>query len=351
MKKRPIILGVVIALLFVIVVVKHGPGLWSRLSPPPEPARADATGSTPTPSDQPAGDAFVRVQRPGSVDLAAEYDLAGLTIPKERIHTLLQRDAIPALTNPSTTPIARADALPPTARILYAEIAGQTLGVPLVVLDRHEVVNASLADQPIALTYCPLCDSATAFHREVTPKNGAPIVLEFGVSGALYNSNVLLYDRTHRGLWSQLAMAAVSGPLAGTQLDMLPARITTVEQLARTHPDAQLVLPLGRFDGQSPYASYFNSPNLMVPVHHFGSALPAKTLGIGIAIERQAWFVPAGAITPGYVLQTPAGPVHLSRVENALRVDAAPASARTAQTFYYAWSAFYPETIVVESTD
>ena len=348
MPKRAIILSVLLVGLAGLVLVKHGPGLWGLATATP---RAEDAPGQDFNLGRPAGEGFSQVRRHGSVDLAQAYDLSGLTLPEGDIHTLLPSDAIPALTDPATAPLDQAQELGDSDRVVYAQIDGQTLAVPLAILDYHEVVNATLAGQPIALTYCPLCDSATVFSRRVTPEGGPPIVLEFGVSGALYNSNVLFFDRTHNGLWSQLAMQAVSGPLAGTPLEMLPARLTTVQQLRQTHPDARIVTTdtgHHRPYDHSPYGRYFDDPVLMVPVREFGDALPAKTLGIGVALDGQAWFVPAEAVNPDYHLDTPDGPVVITRDGNALAVETAPPGVHSAQTFYYAWSAFYPHTRVIQ---
>jgi len=312
---------------------------------------------------QPDADGFKRVLRPGSVDIEKEYNLAGLTTPKEQIHTLLPRDAIPALTNPKTEPADKAAWLPDDARIIEIVVGVDVLGVPLRVLDWHEIVNTTVGGQPIAATYCPLCDSATVFSRRVTPKHSAGkgsgndpalVVLEFGVSGALYNSNVLMYDKRDKGLWSQLGMHALSGPLAGTALEMLPVEVVSFAAFKKAHPGAKIVSKdtgHNRDYTQSPYESYFKNENLMVPVAGVGDALPRKTLGVGIAFGEgdtaRAWFVPVGAIGDARTIDTPAGAVVLTKSEAGVAVTSAPKGVRTAQTFYYSWSAFYPKTEVV----
>lgn len=331
---------------------------------------AESTGrsrpsGTAEPDAQP-GD-FTRVQRPGSVNLEQEYDLSGLTIPLEQIHTLLPRDAIPALTDPKTESVDQVDWLPDDARIIEIVVGDDVLGVPLRVLDWHEIVNTSVGGEPIAATYCPLCDSAAVFSRRITPRAGqdktadgsstrpSPVVLEFGVSGALYNSNVLMYDRKDKGLWSQLGMQAVSGPLAGTSLEVLPVRVIPLAEFRLAHPGAKIVsrdTGYQRNYAQSPYDWYFRDENLLVPVAGVGNTLPRKTLGVGIAVGEgdaaRAWFIPMDVIGDGYSLSTPEGAVVLSRSPAGVAVTQAPRNARTAQTFYYAWSAFYPRTIVVQ---
>lgn len=331
--------------------------------PAPTPGSGSRPSGAPTPRAQPDG--FTRVQRPGSVAIDKEYNLAGLTIPKEQIHTLLPRDAIPALTDPQTQKSEEAAWLPDDARVIAVVVGTDVLGVPLRVLDWHEIVNTTVGGEPIAATYCPLCDSATVFSRRVTPKAGddvgsgsrpSPVVLEFGVSGALYNSNVLMYDKKDKGLWSQLGMHAVSGPLAGTALEVLPVEVVSFAAFKKAHPGAKIV---GKDTGherdysRSPYESYFKDETLMVPVAAVGDVLPRKTLGVGIAIGEgegaKAWFVPVDAIGNGRTIDTPAGKVLLAKSGAGVAVTQAPKGVRTAQTFYYSWSAFYPKTTVVQA--
>lgn len=317
-------------------------------------AQTTRPASTSAPS---AGEEFHQVRRKGSVEIEKEYDLSGLAIPRDQIHTLLPRDAIPALADPKTEPADRATWLPGDARIIEVKVGDDILGVPLRVLDWHEVVNATVGGQPIAATYCPLCDSATVFSRKVSV-GGVDTVLEFGVSGALYNSNVLMYDRKDKGLWSQLGMRAVSGPLTGTSLDMLPVQVTSFAAFKKSHPAAKIVSKETGHDrdySRSPYESYFKNEGLMVPVANVGDALPRKTLGVGIAIgdarSAWAWFIPVDAIGDARTIDTPVGKLLLSRSEAGVSVVQAPPGARTAQTFYYSWSAFYPQTKIVLPSD
>lgn len=325
-------------------VVGIGSDSGSRL------VRTSAQPERPVPADE-----FQQVRRPGSVDLEAEYDLSKLEIPKDEIHTLLPRDAIPALTDPKRQDSSDAGWLPSDARIVVVRVNDEVLGVPLAVLDWHEIVNTTVGGEPVAATYCPLCDSATVFNRRVgLPAEGKAgsesVVLEFGVSGALYNSNVLMYDRRDKGLWSQLGMHAVSGPLAGTALDTFPVEIISFAQFKSAHPKAQIVsneTGHQRNYGQSPYESYFARDGLMVPVKGVGEALSRKTLGVGIATDDLAWFLPEDICQGGYTLAIPAGDVRLAADKAGVRVVSAPEGVRTAQTFYYSWSAFYPHSEIV----
>lgn len=290
------------------------------------------------------------VRRPGSVDIENEYDLDDLRIPKDEIQTLLPRDAIPALTDPKTERAGEIDWLVPQDRVVLVEVDGEVLGAPFRVLDWHEVINTTLGGEPIAVTYCPLCDSASVFSRKVD-RDGEPDVLEFGVSGALYNSNVLMYDRTDKGLWSQVGMRAVSGPMAGSHLAHLPVRVVPWERFVREHPDAPVVSKeTGHerpYETRAPYESYFaDADRLLVPVKGIGDALPRKTLGVGIVVGEEALFVSEDAIGDGRTVEVGGAKIELARSEAGVEVLSAPDNARTVQTFYYSWSAFFPETRV-----
>jgi hypothetical protein len=309
------------------------------------------------PETQTEKNAFQQVNRPGSVDLASEYDLAGLTIPQGEIHTLLPRDAIPSLTDPALIPLADAGYLTDEDRIIDVTIGDESVAVPLKILNFHEVANMTVGGQPIAATYCPLCDSVTLVNRTVKVKPTDPmedaheVVLEFGVSGALYNSNVLMYDRQHKGLWSQLGLKAVSGPMAGTQLELLPVKIIPWSQYQSDHPDGMVIsIDTGHdrpYDG-NPYQQYFDDQDyIMVPIGAHGDELPKKTLGLGIKVGEQSFFVPASEIGVRFVVETDMGKVIAVSTKAGVQVVSAPTEAQTVQSFYYSFTAFHPQTVVV----
>jgi len=297
-------------------------------------------------------EAFQQVVRREGVDLGREYDVSGLTIPAAEIHRLLPRDAIPALTDPKTETARASNWLRPNSRLILVELGEQKLAVPIQILDSHEIVNATIDGQGVAITYCPLCDSAVVFSRTVATQEGDEIELEFGVSGALFNSNVLMYDRTHRGLWSQLGMKAVSGPLVGTPLTSLPFQMVAYGDFVKQHPDAPIVSSdtgHPRNYQNSPYQQYFAKDDLMVPVRSYGKKLKRKTLGLGIKAGEQSWFVPVDQIAGNCQLTTPAGIVKFSRTEAGIVVSELPTDVMAAQSFYYSWSAFFPNCVIVNA--
>ncbi len=330
-------------------------GAGSTAGAEPGHAGKQPTGAKPgkTLADGADAGGFKLQRRPGSVDLKKEYDLSNPQIPIDEIHTLLPRDAIPALVNPKLESAEAADWLGDDARVIVVEAGGEAVAVPLVILNWHEVANLTVGGEPVAATYCPLCDSATVFSRRLKKKDGKTETLEFGVSGALYNSNVLMYDRTDKGLWSQVLMKAVTGPNAGRSLEMNPIRVVSFGSFKSSHPDGRVV---SRDTGYArdydpkhqPYAWYFKTDKTLVDVRGVGGAMAKKTLGVGIEADGKAWFVPQSRLEAGPVtVKTPLGDVVVSWTDAGVSVDKAPEGVHTAQSFYFDWSAFYPHTEIL----
>ena len=138
--------------------------------------------------------------------------------------------------------------------MLSLTVAGETRGYPIRILMWHEIVNDTVAGRPVAVTYCPLCNSGVAFDRMVAGQETT-----FGVSGKLYADNLVMYDRRTESLWPQLTGTASVGTLTGTQLDSIPMGVVGWSAFRAEHPDA-LVLNadtgFSRDYGRNPYTNY-----------------------------------------------------------------------------------------------
>ena len=99
--------------------------------------------------------------------------------------------------------------------VIRISIKGIAHAYPIRILNYHEIVNNVIGGTSVVITYCPLCGSGTAFEAAINGRS-----YEFGVSGLLYNSDVLMYDRQTNSLWSQLMVQAVAGPMKGTRLQV-----------------------------------------------------------------------------------------------------------------------------------
>lgn len=188
------------------------------------------------------------------------------------------KDGIPALVDPPVRTAAelaeararsrRGKYLVDADRVIGVALGGQARAYPLRLLVWHEVANDTLGGRPIAVTYNPLCDSAVVFDRRVGGET-----LTFGVSGLLFNSNLLMFDRrpaaVAESLWSQLLLAAVTGPAAGARLEALPFDLTSWGEWRAARPDTTVAVPApgkGSKYKREPYVSYFGNDNLRFPV-------------------------------------------------------------------------------------
>ena len=122
----------------------------------------------------------------------------------------------------------------------------------------HEIVNDTVAGVPVAVTYCPLCNSGVTFLREVGDRT-----LSFGTSGMLYADNLVMYDRQTESLWPQLTGQASIGVLTGTKLTAIPMGTVAWNEFRETHPTALVLSKETGFDrpyGSNPYVGY-DDPN------------------------------------------------------------------------------------------
>ncbi len=277
----------------------------------------------------------------------AEFDLSNLQIPEEQILPGgPPKDGIPALTEPEMVPAAEAAFLDDGALVAGVTQDGDARAFPIAVLNHHEIVNTEVGGRPVAVVYCPLCDSVSVIDRRVGDET-----LEFGVSGLLYNSNVLMYDRTHDGLWSQILLKAVSGPHAGEVLVHLPWEYTTFGEWREKYPESTVMT----FDtghprnyNVNPYARYFEHDDLMFDVAFEDDRLEKKAPVVGVAHGggHIAYPVAAVASAPNGRLETriDGEPLVLEARANGVAVTEAPDDAQTIHTFWFAWAATHPNT-------
>jgi hypothetical protein len=279
-----------------------------------------------------------------------QFDLTNLTIPQD--HLLRggpPKDGIPALTDPKTVRASRADFLQPDDRIVAVTMNEESRAYPIRMLNWHEIVNDTLGGQAIAVVYCPLCDSVTVVDREIEGDT-----LEFGVSGMLYQSNVLMYDRQHDALWSQIMLEAISGPFAGQSLRHYPGwAITTFDQWKREHPNGTVVtFETGhqRNYDRNPYHDYMVSEQLYFPVKHDDDRLAQKDRVIGVRYRDIVRAYPVHAVhhaPDGRLIDDIAGSELIIEADSDTGHTAivqAPAGAQTIHTFWFSWAATHPET-------
>lgn len=142
------------------------------------------------------------------------------------------RDCIPSIDRPEfETPTEASGWLKPNDLVVSVTHNGVTKAYPVKILNWHEIVNDDFNGEPLAVTFCPLCNSALVFRRPIVDGK----ILEFGVSGRLYKSDLVMYDRQTASFWSQIEGRAIVGPLAGTRLEYVPTEMILWQKWQERH--------------------------------------------------------------------------------------------------------------------
>ena len=284
------------------------------------------------------------------------FDLKGSLIASDEIHSGgPPRDGIPAIDKPEFTEAGLATFLRDDDAVLGMVRNGVARAYPVRILNWHEVVNDRFGPDAAVISFCPLCGTGAAFDARVDGR-----MLSFGVSGLLYNSDVLLYDRQTQSLWSQLLAQAVSGPMKGQRLTLLPLTHTTWADWRKHHPATEVLTTntgQTRPYARDPYAGYESSEDIMFPVAFRSAGFHPKerVLGVRIGEKSKAYpFVELGKTTG--VVSDRIGDTALT-----IRFDrkAARATAHSPDGqqlpavvgYWFAWYAFNPKTAVFRAAE
>jgi hypothetical protein len=275
-------------------------------------------------------------------------------IPVDEIHSGgPPRDGIPSIDRPRFVAADGAHELGPDDRVLGLVYRGVARAYPIAIMNWHEIVNDRIGDDPLVVTYCPLCGSGVAYTALVDG-----IELEFGVSGLLYNSDVLLYDRQTESLWSQILSRAVSGTMRGKRLAMQPLVHTSWAAWVAAQPQTEV---LSRDTGarrdydRDPYSGYQDSKGVWFPVAKKDPRYHPKERVLGVELGGRFKAYPFAELSKS----TGAVQDSIGGVPVTLRYDAAGESAQIFDrhgealpaivSFWFAWYAFHPETEVYEA--
>ncbi len=215
------------------------------------------------------------------------FDLSNSLIPVEEIYKGgPPRDGIPSIDKPKWITAHNASYMKANDRILGLSSGVIVRAYPVDILNWHEIVNDYIESKNILISYCPLCATGMAFQLEEGMDQEG-----FGVSGLLYQSDMLLYDRKSQSLWSQIAMQAISGPRAGEHLQQISLDVTNWSDWLERYPQTQV---LSRDTGyhrnydQSPYGEYDTSDSIYFPVSNLDPRYHPKEQVIGIKLGNSA---------------------------------------------------------------
>lgn len=169
------------------------------------------------------------------------------------------RDGIPAILTPEFLPVSQITELGDDEPVIFLSGTCGAFAFPYRILIWHEIVHHDQCGVPVAVTYCPLCNTSMVFDRSV---NGQ--VLIFGTSGRLRHSDLVMYDRQTETLWQQFTGEAIVGKYAGQTLRVIPARIEAWRIFRELHPQGRVLVPPSRSGnayGRNPYEGYDSAPS------------------------------------------------------------------------------------------
>jgi len=198
-----------------------------------------------------------------------------------------RRDGIPPIDTPVFVTVSQETHLADTEPVIGLVIAGAAKAYPLRILIWHEIVNDTVGGVPVAITFCPLCNAAIVFDRRVGAR-----VLDFGTTGMLRNSDLVMYDRQTETWWQQFLGAAIVGELNGMVLEVLPSRLESWARFRERAPDGLVLVPNEpelRAYGRNPYGGYDSSVRPFLYRGETPEAIAPLGRVVSLADRSQAW--------------------------------------------------------------
>lgn len=279
------------------------------------------------------------------------FDLSNSLVDKKHIvQGGPARDGIPAISNPDYVSIVQASFMKPDDIVLGFELNGRVFAYPRHILNWHEIVNDQVGDSAFLISYCPLCGSGMAFSSKVGDEN-----LNFGVSGLLYNNDLLFYDRESESLWSQIERRAISGHFVGSELKQLPLVHSSWKAWKEKYPETQVLSDDQGFKRNyrhDPYTGYDTSDHVFFQtLRDAPSEFHSKEQVLGLVIGEQSKAYPFSELRKAGLsrFDDQLGGVNYQVLWNP-EAESATIEASTSEkltptvVYWFAWYNFYPET-------
>ena len=257
-------------------------------------------------------------------------------------------DCIPAIDNPKFGAIEDIEFIHDNDIMMLVNYNGIQKAYPRKIMQTHEIVNDYFGNKPVAMTYCPLCGTSVAFEPIIDGER-----VEFGVSGVLHNSDLVMYDRKTKSLWGQITGRSIVGPKTGDRLKTISASLMTWMQLKEKFPHSKILLPpTNKAEDYKDfhYQKYTQSEKIMFPVAIEDARLSSKQFVYGIEIDDS--FI--AFEEDNLIKNSPMVESYGKRILQVTYKDgkATAMDKKTGETFnalrvyWFAWFAFHPETIL-----
>lgn len=262
------------------------------------------------------------------------------------------KDGIPSIDDPKYISVEEADGwIQDNELVLGLIYKGVKRVYPLQILVWHEIVNDVVAGDPLLITYCPLCGSGIAFERELGGK-----AVEFGTSGKLYNSNLVMYDRKTDTYWTQIDGKAIVGQLTGQELKEISIDTVAWREWKVEHPDSEVLSQNTGFRrdyGVDPYGNYYEDTFVMFPLENQDDRIHPKTVIFGIEVNGVYKAYREDDVKAYGPIEDVVNGVHVVVTRDAAGivkiVDKTSGKEYVKERdFWFAWYAFHPETILYQ---
>lgn len=304
MTKRILIAGAVLALVAAACGAADEPNAEADTAGTTGPGETTAGPTTTEAGAQPAQGVLPEGPSALQTSSAAEFP-EPLVDPTAIISGGPPPDGIPPIEEPVFRDVIDSgELLDPAEAVVALEIDGDARAYPVQVLIWHEIVNDTVGDVPVSVTYCPLCNSAVSYRREVRG-----VETTFGTSGRLFASALVMYDRATETLWTHFDGKAVVGLLVGEQLEAIPSPLMSWSDFAATYPTGQVLDPtatgFNRDYGRNPYVGYDDAST--EPFLFLGAPDPraaSKQRVVGIEIDGAAKAYALEAVSGGLATAT-----------------------------------------------
>jgi hypothetical protein len=293
-----------------------------------------------------------RSRNPFEIDILTETFGYGPDTPSNvDVEQLYQgcsrRDCIPSIDEPQYVPASEANFLSDSDLILGLNIAGDQRAFPIRILDYHEIVNDAIGGQAVIVTWCPLCGSGLAFEPRVKGE-----IVEFGVSGLLHDSDLVMYDRKTESLWQQITGEAIMGDQLGQTLTQVPSTMTDWKTWRTSHPDTHVLSPQTGFQrdyfGRTAYSGYKESDELMFPASRRDFSVHPKTVVFGFELNGVSLAVEEATLEQqrqiSFQHQDRSWTIRRAEDGTVTATDARGRSHTAIRLFWFAWYNFHPGT-------
>jgi hypothetical protein len=283
-----------------------------------------------------------------SADELNGFDLSDVSVKRELIRAGTKRDGIKAVDQPVFVSLAETRVVAQSTPVIGIAVAGDARAYPVHLLEYHQIVNDTVGGRPVVVTYDPLAGTPLVFGAVV-----GGVHLHFSVSGLVYESNFLLYDRETNSLWSQFLGQAIAGPQKGTRLERIRTRQEAFAAWAQREPKTTVLerpFPKRIDYRYSPFSDYWISETVPFPVSSKDDRFHPKdgVLGVEVGGKTRAYL---GSVLPtvgGRIVDKIAG----RKIRIAYDGEAsafsweAPDDVRVTDAYWFSWRAFHPDTEV-----